>query len=218
MLVYDFKNVAKIKNLKNSESITPIHAERIAEIPDSIVKDFDYEKYKSNPPHKNESIRTIYELINISQIESNDEFTIKMDNLSKSFKDLCIELNLDFPKDKVTELNNAAGSIILDLKYHYNRPRPYMLAKEFEIPLDTNEIKNTTKDSPSYPSGHAAQGTLVANYLAYINPSHKMEFLKLGRDIGKSRVVAKVHYPSDVRFGEIIGNDIFIYLNKKQLI
>ena len=98
MLVYDFKNVAKIKNLKNSESVKPIHAERIAEIPTSIVKDFDYEKYKSNPPHKNESIRTIYELINISQIESNDEFTIKMDNLSKSFKDLCIELNLDFPK------------------------------------------------------------------------------------------------------------------------
>ena len=218
MLVYDFKNVAKIKNLKNSESITPIHAERIAEITDSIVKDFDYEKYKSNPPHKNESIRTIYELINISQIESNDEFTMKMDNLSKSFKDLCKELDIDFPKDKVNELSNAAGSIILDLKYHYNRPRPYMLAKEFEIPLDTNKIKNTTKDSPSYPSGHAAQGMLIANYLAKINPSHKMEFLKLGKDIAKSRIVAKVHYPSDVRFGEIIGNDIFIYLNKKQLI
>ena len=218
MLVYDFKNVAKIKNLKNSQSVKPIHAERIAEITDSIVKDFDYEKYKSNPPHKNESIRTIYELINISQIESNDEFTMKMDNLSKSFKDLCKELDIDFPKDKVNELSNAAGSIILDLKYHYNRPRPYMLAKEFEIPLDTNKIKNTTKDSPSYPSGHAAQGMLVGNYLAKLNPSHKMEFLKLGKDIAKSRIVAKVHYPSDVRFGEIIGNDIFIYLNKKQLI
>ena len=218
MLVYDFKNVAKIKNLKNSESVEPKHAERIAEIPDSIVKDFDYEKYKSNPPHKNESMRTIYELINISQIESNDEFTIKMDNLSKSFKDLCKELDVDFPKDKVTELSNAAGSIILDLKYHYNRPRPYMLAKEFEIPLDTNQIKSTTKDSPSYPSGHAAQGMLVGNYLAKLNPAHKMEFLKLGKDIAKSRIVAKVHYPSDVRFGEIIGNDIFIYLNKNKLI
>jgi len=41
MLVYDFKNVAKIKNLKNSESVEPKHAERIAEIPTSIVKDFD---------------------------------------------------------------------------------------------------------------------------------------------------------------------------------
>ena len=218
MLVYDFKNVAKIKNLKNSQSVKPIHAKRIAEIPTSIVKDFAIENYKSNPPHKNESIKTIYELINISQIESNDEFTMKMDNLSKSFKDLCIELDLDFPKDKVMELSDAAGSIILDLKYHYNRPRPYMLAKEFEIPLDTNKIKNTTKDSPAYPSGHAAQGMLIANYLADINPSHKMEFLKLGRDIGKSRIVAKVHYPSDVRFGEIIGNDIFRYLKGKQLI
>ena len=55
-----------------------------------------------------------------------------------------------------------------------------MLAKEFEIPLDSNHIKSTTKDSPSYPSGHAAQGMLVGNYLAKLNPSHKMEFLKLG--------------------------------------
>jgi len=218
MLVYDFKNVAKIKNLKNSESVEPKHAERIAEIPNSIVKDFDIEKYKSNPPHKNESVRTIYELMHISEIPSNDEFTIEMDKVKKSFKDLCKRLDLDFPKDKVEELKNAAGSIVLDLKYHYNRPRPYMLAKEFEIPLDTNEIKNTTKDSPSYPSGHAAQSILISNYLSELYPSHKMEFIKLGKDIAKSRIVAKVHYPSDVRFGEIIGNDIFIYLNKNELI
>ena len=107
---------------------------------------------------------------------------------------------------------------MLDLKYHYNRPRPYKLAKEFEIPLDTNEIKNTTADSPSYPSGHAAQSILISNYLSELYPSHKMEFMKLGKDIAKSRIIAKVHYPSDVRFGEIIGNDIFIYLNKNKLI
>lgn len=218
MLVYDFKNVAKIKNLKNSESVEPKHAERIAEITDSIVKDFDIEKYKSNPPHKNESIKTIYELMYISEIPSDDEFTIEMDKVKKSFKDLCKRLDLDFPKDKVEELKNVAGSIVLDLKYHYNRPRPYMLAKEFEIPLDTNEIKNTTKDSPSYPSGHAAQSILISSYLSELYPSHKMEFMKLGKDIAKSRVIAKVHYPSDVRFGEIIGNDIFIYLNKNKLI
>ena len=215
MLVYDFKNVAKIKNLKNSESITPIHAERIAEIPTSIVKDFDYEKYKSNPPHKNESIRTIYELINISQIESNDEFTIKMDNLSKSFKDLCIELNLDFPKDKVTELNNVAGSIILDLKYHYNRPRPYMLAKEFEIPLDTNEIKNTTKDSPSYPSGHSTQGILIGKILQTKLPINTDAFLEAGKRISYSRNIGRAHFPSDSKLGEDIGNELYRYLRDK---
>ena len=90
MLVYDFKNVAKIKNLKNSESVEPKHAERIAEISDSIVKDFDIEKYKSNPPHKNESMRTIYELINISQIPSDDEFTLRMDEVTNHSK-ICVK-------------------------------------------------------------------------------------------------------------------------------
>ena len=44
-------------------------------------------------------MRTIYELINISQIPSDDEFTLRMDEVTKSFKDLCEQLDVDFPKD-----------------------------------------------------------------------------------------------------------------------
>ena len=84
--------------------------------------------------------------------------------------------------------------------------------------MDTNEIKDTTSDSPSYPSGHAAQGTLISNYLAYKNPLSRAKFLKLGRNIAKSRITAKVHYPSDVSLGEQIGNDIFTYLKENKLI
>jgi hypothetical protein len=40
----------------------------------------------------------------------------------------------------------------------------------------------------------------------------------LSRDIAKSRVIAKVHYPSDVQMGEMIGNDMFRYLKEKGLI
>ena len=218
MLVYDFKNIGKIYGLTNNDSVEPKHADRISEIPNSILAGFDYERYKNIPPYKNESMRTMQELIRLSQIPPNDKFTLKMDKVKKSFRNLFKELDIKFPNKKVEELKEAASGVILDLKYHYNRPRPYKLAPLLNIELDTNEIEDTTFDSPSYPSGHAAQGILISNYLAYKNPLHRGKILKLGRDIAKSRVIAKVHYQSDVDFGSMIANDMFNYLKENNLL
>jgi hypothetical protein len=218
MLVYDFKNTGKIYSLTNNNSVEPKHAERIAELSDSILSEFNYEKYKNMPPYRNESMRTMQELIRLSQLPSDDEFTLQMDKVKDSFKKLCEELDVEFPDKMVRELKNSTSGVILDLKYHFNRPRPYKLAPLLNIELVTNEIENTTSDSPSYPSGHAAQSTVISNYLAYKNPLVRAKFLKLGRDIGKSRITAKVHYPSDVSLGQLIGNDIFIYLKENKLI
>jgi|SRR6056300_931497 len=218
MLVYDFKNVGKIYGLTNNDSVEPKHADRIAEIPKSILSGFKYERYKNMPPYKNESMRTMQELIRLSQMPSDDKFTLKMDKVKESFKELCEELDLDFPKKEIKELKDSVSGIVLDLKYHYNRPRPYKLAPLLNIDLDTNEIEDTTSDSPSYPSGHSTQGILIGNYLAYKNPLYRGKFLKLGRDIARSRVIAKVHYPSDVDMGEMIANDMFEYLKKNKLI
>ena len=218
MLVYDFKNTGKIYSLANNDSVEPKHAERIAELSDSILSEFNYEKYKNMPPYRNESMKTMQELIRLSQLPSDDEFTLQMDKVKDSFKKLCEELDVEFPDKMVRELKNSTSGVILDLKYHFNRPRPYKLAPLLNIELVTNEIENTTSDSPSYPSGHAAQSTVISNYLAYKNPLVRAKFLKLGRDIGKSRITAKVHYPSDVSLGQLIGNDIFIYLKENKLI
>jgi hypothetical protein len=54
--------------------------------------------------------------------------------------------------------------------------------------------------------------------MAHKYPQHKREFLKLGRDIAKSRVIAKVHYQTDVDLGISIGNDMFNYLKQNKLI
>ena len=218
MLVYDFQNIGKIKNLKNNQYVEPEHGAAIEGIPNTILGGFNYTQYKMIPPNRNESMKTMTELIKLVGIPNDDEFTYKMDKVGKSFKKLCKEIGVDYPKDVVKELKESAGAIVLDLKYHFNRPRPYLLAPLYDIDLDTNEIKDTTFDSPSYPSGHATQGTLIANYLANKYPLHRGKFLKLGRDIARSRVIAKVHYPSDVQMGEMIGNDMFRYLKEKGLI
>ena len=218
MVVYDFKNVGKLKKLKNSEEVLPKHADKIDDIQNGVFKEFKYESYKDTPPYPNESIRTLQELIKMIGVDSDKEFVYEMDRLSESFQKVCSELNIPFDEDRVEELIESASGVVLDLKYHFNRPRPALVAELYGLKLDKNKLHLGTAESPSFPSGHATQGTLIANYFANKYPKHAIRFKKLGRDIGKSRINAKVHYPSDVVVGERLGNDMFQYLKENNLL
>lgn len=218
MVVYDFKNVGKLKKLKNSDEVLPKHADKISDVPNGLFKDFKYDSYKDTPPYPNESIRTLQELIKLMGINTNDEFIYSMDRITDMFKELCSELNVPIDENYIETILNNAGGVILDLKYHFNRPRPNLVAKLYGLDLDKNKLHLDTADSPSFPSGHATQGTLIANYFANKYPNHAIRFKKLGRDIGKSRVNAKVHYPSDIVIGERLGNDMFQYLKENNLL
>jgi len=218
MVVYDFKNVGKLKKLKNSDEVLPKHADKISDVPNGLFKGFKYDSYKDIPPYPNESIRTLQELIKLMGINTDDEFIYSMDRITDMFKELCSELNVPIDETHIESILNNASGVILDLKYHFNRPRPNLVAKLYGLDLDKNKLHLDTADSPSFPSGHATQGTLIANYFANKYPNHAIRFKKLGRDIGKSRVNAKVHYPSDIVIGERLGNDMFQYLKENNLL
>jgi hypothetical protein len=90
------------------------------------------------------------------------------------------------------------------LKDFYNRPRPYQLAYHYKLKLHI-PIKTTGTDSPAYPSGHALEGYVLSHLLAAKYPKHKDELIKLGKNIGLSRLHIGVHYKSDYDFGVWIG-------------
>ena len=213
MLVYDFQNIGKIKNLKNSEYVEPNHGASIQNIPNTILGGFNYSQYKMIPPHRNESMKTMTELLKLSNTPSDDEFTLKMDKVKESFKELCEGLGLNFPKKKVKELKDAAGSVILDLKYHFNRPRPYQLAEYYGIKLGENILESMK--TPSYPSGHSAQGTLIGKVLQTKLPINTNAFIEAGKRISYSRNIGGAHYPSDSEMGENIGHRMYEYIIHK---
>ena len=76
------------------------------------------------------------------------------------FKEVCEEHGLDFPKDLVKELIKSCS--MLELKYHYNRARPFQLLKYYDIKLGEEVMEN---ENPSYPSGHSGQGILIGKVL-----------------------------------------------------
>jgi acid phosphatase (class A) len=59
--------------------------------------------------------------------------------------------------------------------------------------------------SPSYPSGHATVGAMMAILLARMVPEKREKLFALGWGYGEARVVSGVHFPSDVEAGRILG-------------
>ena len=69
--------------------------------------------------------------------------------------------------------------------------------------------------TPSYPSGHSTQGILIGKVLAKKYPQAAKQFMQAGKNISKSRNIAKAHYKSDSKMGEQLGSEMFEYIKNK---
>ena len=90
-----------------------------------------------------------------------------------------------------TTTNNANKKA----KDFYKRKRPYV---EFSEPTGVPEGERGSRNSASYPSGHATRGWTMALVLAELFPEKAEEILKVGYEYGESRVIVGYHYQSDV--------------------
>ncbi len=86
-------------------------------------------------------------------------------------------------------------------KEHFARPRPPHDARVHPAIIG--------EDEPSYPSGHSTRGMLFARIIAELDPDHRDALLERGREIGWDRVIAGVHYPSDIFAGRVLGQAVF---------
>ncbi|MBS0584472.1 MAG: phosphatase PAP2 family protein [Proteobacteria bacterium] len=94
--------------------------------------------------------------------------------------------------------------VVKPAKKGFNRPRPYVLNKLVE-PLRAGTSMST---SGAWPSGHTTLGTLMGIVLADMVPEKKAELMRRAWEYGDNRVVAGVHYRSDVEMGRISGSVI----------
>ena len=72
-------------------------------------------------------------------------------------------------------------------------------------------VKLESAQTPSFPSGHAAQAYLLKEVLSDMYPEMTPEFDKAAQNISKSRILANVHYESDRKVGEQLGMDMYNY-------
>jgi len=89
--------------------------------------------------------------------------------------------------------------IVTKLKAAIGRKRPYVNFVDVQLApgIETSDY--------SFPSGHACGAYYIASKLAKRYPHLVDPLMTLADQIGRSRVQAGVHYPSDVEAGKAIG-------------
>ena len=65
------------------------------------------------------------------------------------------------------------------------------------------------RSSASHPSGHATVGALWGRVMAEVAPDQAEALTRIGDEIGVSRAVCALHYPSDVAAGQALGVALF---------
>lgn len=100
--------------------------------------------------------------------------------------------------------NNSEAILIFDrLKETMKRPRPYWIS------TDVNLIQGTGSFSYSFPSAHAGMSWKIALELSKKYPHLRDALETIARKISLSRVHAGVHYPSDIKAGEMIAKSLW---------
>ena len=202
-------NMLKLKDLLYINEMTynkgpkPKHKKRM-DYPITMFEDFVMEE---NPFPENGSKRTLEELHYLEKQEVDKKFVEEHDDVTKVFKKLFEELELEFNKDESEELLRQSAKYLMELKYKYNRPRPYQLAEFYH--MDVTNFNMDSMNTPSYPSGHATQGYLLGKIYSQRHPEYRREFMDLGEDVSESRIIGKAHVPSDKEFGKKLAERLF---------
>lgn len=124
-------------------------------------------------------------------------------NINQYFEKELSRLGYEMPVEEVLQMQDELSTLIIILKNHYQRPRPFQVA--FYTEQKCNPFPSISAQSPSYPSGHSVEAYFTAYYLSVLFPPAKDGLLKLAERISSSREVMGVHFQSDLSFGKTIA-------------
>ena len=161
----------------------------------------------------NDSNVTYRELKYLASVKPNLSAVKEGDEVEESFLPLIEKNDVTISNEFLHRVVQESARFIMEMKYHYNRPRPYQIAEVYGMDLNGTELDSMK--TPSYPSGHAVQGYLVAELLSHMDPKNSFEYRTMGERIAHSRIIAKAHYPSDKKFGKVVADVLFEGLIKK---
>lgn len=101
--------------------------------------------------------------------------------------------------------------LVMKLKMHYNRPRPYQIAEHYDLEFNYNKtVQNGAAHTPSYPSGHTLSAYFTAKALGYGNKKLEKELEKRAAMVAASRLAEGVHFRSDNDFSFYVVDQVLM--------
>jgi acid phosphatase (class A) len=93
------------------------------------------------------------------------------------------------------------AAVVDPAKAVWKRPRPHLLSDLVKPVVELSK-------SGAWPSGHATVGTMMGIILADMVPEKRAEIMARAAEYADNRVVAGIHFRSDVAMGKISGSVI----------
>ena len=168
------------------------------------------------PPPSNTSKETKREIIQMNNTiknlsdEKKKEYIDTDEDTTYYIKEYMEDNDLEFSETFIELLKKSVRNIGRHFKNKYMRPRPYIVAEKLGMPMKYLDTK--TAHSPAYPSNHALQAKVVANYYSKIYPAHQDQLFEMADKSGEGRVNAGIHYPSDKTAGYKLADDVMEYI------
>ena len=197
------KELLELNKMTYNEGASEKHQSKI----DRPITLFEDISISLQPFPENTSKKTLEEIKYLSELVEDVDYVRENDKVKKSFGKLHKELELEYNEEEAGGYLKESSKYIMELKYKYQRPRPYQVAEFYGI--DLNGVDLNSMKTPSYPSGHATQGYLLGMIYSERYPKYRKEFMKLGEDIAESRIIGKAHYPSDKKAGIELAEKLF---------
>ena len=197
------KDLLELNEMTYNDGASEKHQDKI----DRPITLFEDISISLQPFPENTSKKTLEEVKYLSEIEEDVDYVRENDKVKESFGKLHEELELEYNEDEAGKYLKESSKYIMELKYKFQRPRPYQIADFYGI--DLNGVDLDSMKTPSYPSGHATQGYLLGMIYSERYPEYRKEFMKLGEDVAESRIVGKAHFPSDKKAGIELAEKLF---------
>ena len=163
------------------------------------------------PPPPKDDMAEALEVEKIVNARTADQVKSVMDHDQDPYfaiKKVIKKYKLEFHPNELEQILKESVPIITHFKDFYNRKRPHVVLPKIQtLPSKTNK-------TPAYPSGHACQSVIIARYVAGKEPKAERELMKAAYECGYGRVIAGFHYPSDFTTGNLLGEKMYVLMNK----
>ena len=129
----------------------------------------------------------------ISMVKSHSRYQTNLEHLFYEGRavmgEQCKAENYPATKKLLERVTKDMRIMEFTVKYHLLRPRPYQLSDKLK-PL-------TQMQTPSFASGHTLWAYIQAFTWSELIPNKRKEFLDVAYEVGESREIMGIHYPSD---------------------
>lgn len=157
------------------------------------------------PPDSRQTAVELEELLAVQTARTKDEVAHATADQEETLFRFLSGMGIEVDKDKLplsAELFRRVGDtehvVTYAAKHAFGRTRPFMVDERIEPVVRRSK-------SASYPSSHAAYGTVVGLVVARMLPEKRGQIGARIYDYARSRAIGGVHYRSDLIAGHIAG-------------